>query len=71
MRYWKRLNSDSSTNTVESYSHDFEVEGAVEISKAEFDTFVSSLPLRAMVAPRDLAKEIDDLKARLEKLEKK
>ena len=44
MRYWKRLNPDSSTRTVESYSHDLPVSGAMEITEAEFNSFLASLP---------------------------
>lgn len=40
MRYWKRV-KDNVTTTVESYSHDQQITGAIEITKAEFDTFVA------------------------------
>ncbi len=43
MRYWKRLNSDGTTNTVESYSHGMEIEGAIEITEGEFNAFTASL----------------------------
>ncbi len=42
MRYWKRLNSDGTINTVESYSHNGEIEGAVEIAEGEFNAFIAS-----------------------------
>lgn len=45
MRYWKRLNPDKTISTVESYSHNLDIDGAVEIDEAEFDNFVASLPL--------------------------
>ena len=44
MRYWKRINPDGTTRTVESYSHDLDVGGAIEISGAEFEAFIASLP---------------------------
>ena len=44
MRYWKRVKPDGSIATVESYSHDLSVEGAIEITKAESDAFLASLP---------------------------
>lgn len=44
MRYWKRLNPDGTIDTVESYSHDREIEGAVEITEGEFNAFIASLP---------------------------
>lgn len=45
MRYWKRTNPDGTTNTVESYSHNLDVEGAIEITKQEFDDFIASIPV--------------------------
>lgn len=44
MRFWKRLNPDGTTRTVESYSHDTDVAGAREIDKAEYDAFFAALP---------------------------
>lgn len=43
MRYWKRLNPDGSTRTVESYSHEQQIEGEIEITGAEFKAFLNSL----------------------------
>ena len=71
MRYWKRLNADNSTNTVESYSHDLAVAGAIEITKKEYDASIASLPPLPEEPKRDLVSEIDDLKTRLEALEAK
>jgi hypothetical protein len=72
MRYWKRVDSQGNTTTVESYSHDLDIKGAIEIGEAEFDACIASLPpVIPPEPPRDLAKEIDDLKARLGKLEKR
>lgn len=44
MRYWKRTKVDGTTSVVESYSHDLDVEGAIEIDKEEYDEFLASLP---------------------------
>ena len=71
MRYWAREDEVGNTTTVESYSHDFDVKGAVEITQREYDEFIASLPKLEPELVRDLAKEIDDLEARIEELEKK
>lgn len=71
MRYWKRIDSEGNTTTVESYSHNLDVEGAIEISKQEFDNYLASLPVIEPEPKRDLTTEIDNLKVRVEKLEKK
>ena len=67
MRYWKRLNSDGVTNTVESYSHKLDIEGATEIKEQDFNDYLASLTKRKTEPPRDLAAEIDKIKARLNK----
>ena len=61
MRYWKKVRSDGTTKAVESYSHSLKVNRTIEITKEEFDGFVSSLP--EPEPPRDLASEIDELRA--------
>ena len=66
MRYWKRVDSQGKTTEVEAYSHTLDIEGAIEITETEFDAFTASLP-----KPKTLGDEIDDLKARVTKLEKK
>ena len=71
MRYWKRVNTEGKITAVESYSHDFDVDDAIEIDKAEFDAFITSLPVIKPEPTRDLIAEIDALKARMEKLEKR
>jgi len=71
MRYWKRVDRDGNTTTVESYSHNLSIEGAIEISEQEFNDYINSLPVITPEPARDLAAEIDDLKTRIEKLEKK
>lgn len=65
MRYWKRVDSQSKTTTVESYSHGLNVQGAIEISKSEFDAFIASLPVPEKAITRDLGKEFDSLKDEL------
>lgn len=65
MRYWKRVNTKGETTTVESYSHDLEVTGAVEIDKAEHDIFIDSLPKIPPIQTRDLIAEFDSLKSEL------
>ena len=70
MRYWKFINPDGSTNSVQSLSNDaHEVPNAVEIDQAEFDEYLASLPKPIAEKPRDLAAEVDDLKTRVSKLE--
>ena len=39
MRYWKRIKNDVVT-TVENYSHDSPIDGAIEVTKEEFDILV-------------------------------
>lgn len=65
MRYFKRIDSNGKTTTVESYSHDKPIPDAVEIEKAEHDSFIAALPAPVIIPPRDLIKEFDNLKATL------
>jgi len=65
MRYWKRVDSQNKTTTVESYSHDLVVLEAIEIGKAEFDDYIVNLPVPIPVIPRDIIKEFDSLKTEL------
>lgn len=44
MRYWKRTKPDGTIRTVESYSHDDDVEGAIEITEIEFQAYLAALP---------------------------
>ena len=71
MKYWKRLDQNGKTTTVESYSHDLYVTGAIEIDKTEFDAYLSSLPITVSTPSRDFLKEIDELRMRIEKLERR
>ncbi len=43
MRYWKRVDAQGQTTTVESYSHGLEIAGALEIAEQEFNDFMASL----------------------------
>ena len=71
MRYWKRVNTQGKTTTIENYSHDLDIEGAVEVGEEEYNTFIASLPVTKPEPVRNLTAELDGLKARLEKLEEK
>ena len=71
MRYWKRVDKDGNTTTVESYSHNLDVEGALEITKKEYDEYIASLPIPEPEPVRDLEAEIDEIKAEIDKLKKK
>lgn len=65
MRYYKRIDAQNKITTVESYSHDFEIKGAIEISEAEYKSFINSLPLVIQPVLRDIASELDELKITL------
>ena len=71
MRFWKRLNSDGGTRTVESYSHDLVVAGATEIKEKEYNAFIKSLPApeprRNIIA--EMAADIAELEVRISSLE--
>lgn len=67
MKFYKRLNSKKEVTTIESCSHNLPVKGAIEISEAEYNklkTVLVNTNIEEPV-PRDLAKEIDDIKAYL------
>jgi hypothetical protein len=67
MKYWKRVDEYGNIRTVESYSFDSQIEGALEITKEDFDAFIANLKPPALPPVRDLAKEIDELKLILAK----
>jgi len=71
MRYWKRIKQDGLTTTVESYSHDLDITGAVEITEQEFNDYIASLPKPIPVPARDLVAEIDQIKADIEVIKTK
>ena len=71
MEYWKKLNPDGTINTVESHSFPHIVPDAIQITKGEYDAFIVSLPEpEPLPKPRDPLAEIDEIRARVEKLEK-
>lgn len=65
MKYYKRIDSKGNTITVESYSHNSPVVGAIEIGKSEYDAYIANLPAAIKEVIRDLGKELDELKAEL------
>ena len=71
MRYYKRIDQNGKTTAVESYSHNLDVAGAIEINQAEYDAYLSSLPIPISTPSRDFLKEIDELRIRIEKLERR
>ncbi len=73
MKYWKRIDGQDNTLTVESYSHSLEIEGAIEITKVEFNEYLASLPIIEYEPElvRDYGKEIDELRAEIDKLKAK
>lgn len=44
LKYWKRVDAQGATTTVEGYSHGLPVEGAIEIDQAEYQAFIDALP---------------------------
>lgn len=68
MKYWKRVNLQGQTTTIESYSHDQDVVGAIEITQAEFDAYIVALPKPPPIVQRDLPSELDTLKVKVEKI---
>ena len=68
MRYYKRVNTEGETTTVESYSHNLKVKGAVEITKAEYDAFIASLPVVEPEPVMDYKAEILKLQDEVKKL---
>lgn len=65
MKYYKRVNGQGKTTTVESYSHSMPVEGAIEIEKAEFDNYIASLPEPDIPPERNALAELDKLTTEL------
>ena len=69
MQYWKKIDKDGNTATVESHSYIHLVPGAFLITKEEYDAFIASLPIIEPKPTRDPLAEIDELKARIIELE--
>jgi hypothetical protein len=61
MRYWITLDKTSA----ESYSHNLDVKGMVEITQEEFEKFISSLN------PKETISKVDELAGRVDALESK
>lgn len=69
MRYYKRVKNDK-TVAVEKYSHNLPVPDTIEINKQEYDEFIKNMPAPELPEVRDLEKEIDEIKGRINALEK-
>lgn len=69
MRYWKRVDANGETTTVEGYSHGLNIEGAIEITVEEYNKFISLLPVVKPTPPVNLVAEIADLKIRIAKFD--
>lgn len=65
MEYWAYFNDDGTIRTVHSHSYPHEVPGAIQITKEEYDEFIVSLPEPEPEPVRDLASEVDEIKAKL------
>jgi len=71
MHYYKKV-ENGKIISVEAKSADIVSPHFVKATKVEYDNFIASLPSPSpLEPPRDLATDINDLKARIEKLEKK
>ncbi len=58
MRYWKKLHpTDPSKFSYYSYSHNQNIEGAIEITKTKFDEGIASLKPTIMIDPKIALKE--------------
>lgn len=44
MQYWKKVDEEGNTTTVESCSYPHIVPNAVQITKEEYDAYIASLP---------------------------
>jgi hypothetical protein len=72
MKYYKRVDKDGNTTTVEAYSHDKPVKDAVEITEQEFNSFISSLPAPEPVPVKpSIDDELQGLKDRVTALEQR
>ena len=70
MYYFKQV-ENGNIISIESKNVDVKSPGFVKATKAEYDGFHASLPPTNLVEPpRDLLAEIDELKARLDKITK-
>ena len=69
MKYFKRIDKDKKTVTVESYSHVANVDGALEITEGEYNAYLATLPPPELSPRLDLVAEVNDLKSRVSALE--
>ena len=62
MKYWKRVNDKGETTTVESYSYDKNIDGALEITNDEYIDYISKLPIKKPKDYKDVySKAKDDI----------
>lgn len=64
MHYYKLVKDDKIVS-VEAKSSDSTSPNLVKATKAEYDNFIASLPIITPNPPRDLAAEVDEIKAKL------
>ncbi len=69
MHYYKRV-EDGKIVSVEAKSLDAASPNFVKATKAEYGNFIASLPVVEPEPVRDYGKEIDELKARLDKIKR-
>jgi len=65
MKYWKLLNSDGTTNSVESHSYPHKVPDATQITKEEYVEFIASIPVVEPEPVRNPLAEIDEIRIML------
>lgn len=70
MYYYKKV-KDGVIVSVESKSVKVASPNFIETTKAEYDSFIASLPVIEAEPPRNLEAEIDGIKERLTKIEKR
>lgn len=66
MTYWKRIDSKGNITTVESYDHNLDVIGAIEITESEYQAFIDSLPKPEVINYRDLYSKAMTTNAKLD-----
>ncbi len=69
MEYWKKVDKDGNTTTVESHSFPHKVPDAVRITERQYNEFIASLPVVEPEPVRDLEAEIANVNMKLDKLE--
>ena len=66
MRYWAKPKTGE-IRSVESYSHNLEIDGAREITKEQFDSFRASLKPEPYIDP--VQEKLESIESRLDALE--